>query len=83
MPCPSVRSLIARISDGRTEFNGVRRGRSSADIMGVDCTYLPSRHRPRLGVGRTYQKARSFPGLTVADNLYLAIVGRQGRHRTL
>ncbi len=52
-------------------------------IKGVDCTYLPSRHRPRLGVGRTYQKARSFPGLTVADNLYLAIVGRQGRHRAM
>jgi len=52
-------------------------------IKGVDCTHLPSRHRPRLGVGRTYQKARSFPGLTVADNLYLAIVGRHGRHRAL
>jgi branched-chain amino acid transport system ATP-binding protein len=50
-------------------------------IKGVDCTYLPSRHRPRLGVARTYQKARSFPGLTVADNLYLALVGRRGRHR--
>ncbi len=55
----------------------------SVTIKGVDCTYLPSRDRPRLGVGRTYQKARSFPGLTVADNLYLAIVGRHGRHRTL
>ncbi len=55
----------------------------SVTIKGVDCTNLPSRHRPRLGVARTYQKARSFPGLTVADNLYLAIVGRQGRHRGL
>jgi len=52
-------------------------------IKGVDCTLLPSRHRPRLGVARTYQKARSFPGLTVGDNLYLAVVGRQGRHRSL
>nr|CAA9316217.1 MAG: ABC transporter, ATP-binding protein 1 (cluster 4, leucine/isoleucine/valine/benzoate) [uncultured Nocardioidaceae bacterium] len=52
-------------------------------IKGVDCTYLPSRHRPRLGVARTYQKARSFPGLSVADNLYLALVGRRGRHRGL
>jgi len=55
----------------------------SVTIKGVDCTHLPSRHRPRLGVGRTYQKARSFPGLTVADNLYLAIVGRHGRHLAL
>ncbi|MBA2532730.1 MAG: ATP-binding cassette domain-containing protein, partial [Nocardioidaceae bacterium] len=55
----------------------------SVSIKGVDCTHLPSRHRPRLGVSRTYQKARSFPGLTVADNLYLAVVGRHGRHRAL
>ena len=52
-------------------------------IKGVDVTALPSRHRPRLGVARTYQKARSFPGLTVEDNLYLAVVGRNGRHRAL
>jgi branched-chain amino acid transport system ATP-binding protein len=55
----------------------------SVTIKGVDCTRLPSRRRPGLGVGRTYQKARSFPGLTVADNLYLAVVGRHGRHRAL
>jgi len=52
-------------------------------IKGVDCTALPSRKRPALGVARTYQKARSFPGLTVWDNLYLAILGKQGRHRSL
>ena len=52
----------------------------SVTIKGVDCTNLPSRHRPRLGVARTYQKARSCPGLTVADNLYLAVLGRHGRH---
>jgi branched-chain amino acid transport system ATP-binding protein len=57
--------------------------KGSVAIKGIDCTRLPSRHRPRLGVARTYQKARSFVGLTVADNLYLAIVGRQGRHRSL
>ena len=48
-------------------------------IKGVDCAHLPSRYRPRLGVARTYQKARSFPGLTVEDNLYLALVGRPGQ----
>jgi branched-chain amino acid transport system ATP-binding protein len=52
-------------------------------IKGVDVTGRPSNHRPRLGVARTYQKARSFPGLTVEDNLYLAVVGKQGRHRSL
>jgi branched-chain amino acid transport system ATP-binding protein len=52
-------------------------------LQGEDCTRLPSRHRPALGVARTYQKARSFPGLTVEDNLYLAVVGRRGSHRRL
>jgi branched-chain amino acid transport system ATP-binding protein len=52
-------------------------------IKGIDCSRLPSRYRPRLGVARTYQKARSFPGLTVQENLYLALVGHRGRHRSL
>jgi len=61
----------------------LRPTQGSVAIKGVDCTLLPSRHRPRLGVARTYQKARSFPGLTVGDNLYLAVVGKRGRHRSL
>ena len=34
-------------------------------IKGIDCTELPSRLRPQLGVARTYQKTRLFGGLTV------------------
>ena len=52
-------------------------------IKGVDCTSLPSRRRPSLGVARTYQRTRLFAGLTVEDNLYLALVGSQGRHRSM
>ncbi len=52
-------------------------------IRGVDCTALPSRLRPQLGVARTYQKTRLFPGLTVEDNLYLAQTGKQRRHLSL
>jgi branched-chain amino acid transport system ATP-binding protein len=52
-------------------------------IKGVDCTFLPSRLRPQLGVARTYQKTRLFGGLTVEDNLYLAQTGKQGRHLAL
>ena len=52
-------------------------------IKGIDCSHLPSRYRPRLGVARTYQQARSFPGLTVENNLYLSLVGHRGRHRSL
>ena len=52
-------------------------------IKGVDCTALPSRLRPQLGVARTYQKTRLFAGLTVEDNLYLAQTGKQRRHLSL
>ena len=45
-------------------------------INGADCTTAPSRHRPKLGVARTYQKTRLFPGLTVEDNLQLAWIGK-------
>lgn len=52
-------------------------------IKGIDCTALPSRLRPQLGVARTYQKTRLFGGLTVEDNLYLAQAGKRGRHLPL
>ena len=55
----------------------------SVAIRGQDCTHRPSRHRPRLGLARTYQKARAFAGLTVRENIYLALAGHRGRHRAL
>ena len=39
---------------------------------------LPPRARAKLGMGRTYQKSRSFLGLSVEDNLYLARARRAG-----
>lgn len=55
----------------------------TVEIKGVDCTYTPSRHRPGLGLARTYQKTRLFPGLSVEDNLYLAQCGKEGSHLRL
>jgi branched-chain amino acid transport system ATP-binding protein len=52
-------------------------------IRGVDCTALPARLRPQLGVARTYQKTRLFAELTIEDNLYLAQTGKQRRHLSL
>lgn len=49
-------------------------------IQGMDCTHLPQRLRPRLGVARTYQGTRLFDDLTVEDNLYLAQTGKYGSH---
>ncbi len=50
------------------------------ELMGQNVTDQPARRRTRLGVARTYQKSRLFLGLSVEDNLYLAVVGREGGH---
>ena len=44
-------------------------------FFGEDVTRLPVHHRIRRGLRRTYQKSLLFGGLSVKDNLYLAIRG--------
>ena len=70
-----------------TMFNAIAGDITPTDgrvfIRGIDCTTLPSRMRPQLGVARTYQKTRLFAGLTVEDNLYLAQTGRFGSRMAL
>jgi branched-chain amino acid transport system ATP-binding protein len=48
------------------------------ELLGHDVTNWPARRRPLLGLARTYQKSRLFLGLSVEDNLYLAVVGSEG-----
>jgi len=48
------------------------------ELFGADVTYTPARVRARQGLARTYQQSRLCGGLTVEDNIYLAIVGREG-----
>ncbi|MEM7275707.1 MAG: ABC transporter ATP-binding protein, partial [Actinomycetota bacterium] len=52
-------------------------------IAGRDVTVAPPRQRPELGVARTYQRTRLFPGLTVEENLVLARIGKVGGRRRL
>lgn len=47
-------------------------------IGSLDVSTAPARVRPGLGVARTYQQTRLFPGLTVEDNLFVAAVGKAG-----
>lgn len=47
-------------------------------VAGRDVSFAPPRLRPALGVARTYQQTRLFPGLTVADNLFVALAGKRG-----
>jgi branched-chain amino acid transport system ATP-binding protein len=50
------------------------------EMFGRDVTPLPTRARARLGLARTYQQSRLFLGLSVEDNIYLAILGVTGGH---
>ena len=52
------------------------------EFEGLDIGEVPPAGRTHLGIGRTYQKSRLFLGLSVEDNLYLAVLGsRQGHLR--
>src|SRR4051812_26748884 len=47
----------------------------SVELFGRDVTPLPAPARARLGLARTYQQSRLFLGLSVEDNIYLAVLG--------
>jgi branched-chain amino acid transport system ATP-binding protein len=50
------------------------------EFQGHDVGEIPPAGRTRLGMGRTYQKSRLFLGLSVEDNLYLAVLGSRDGH---
>jgi branched-chain amino acid transport system ATP-binding protein len=50
------------------------------ELFGRDVTAMAVSRRARLGLGRTYQTSRVLGGLTVEDNLYLAVLGARGGH---
>ena len=53
-------------------------------LFGQDVTGLTPHRRARLGIGRTYQTSLLFDGLTVLDNLFLAVRGvKAGRFSML
>jgi branched-chain amino acid transport system ATP-binding protein len=53
------------------------------ELFGRDVTALAVSRRARLGLGRTYQTSRVLGGLTVEDNLYLAVLGARRGHLSL
>ncbi len=50
------------------------------EFHGEEITQLSPSARAKLGMGRTYQKSRLFPGLSVEDNLYLGVLGVKTGH---
>ena len=50
------------------------------ELFGRDVTHMAARKRAKLGLTRTFQKSRLFLGLSVEDNLYLAVLGVKSGH---
>ena len=79
------RAILGPNGAGKTTLFNVISGddpptSGSIEFRGYDVSRMPARSRAKLGMGRTYQKSRAFLGLTVVDNLYLAILGVQRGH---
>lgn len=52
-------------------------------LDGADITALPSRQRFGHGIGRTFQIAQTFPSMTVAENVQMALLSHQGESYSL
>jgi branched-chain amino acid transport system ATP-binding protein len=55
----------------------------TVELFGQDVTGTPARKRARMGLSRTFQTSRLFLGLSVQDNLYLAVLGVAEGHLRL
>jgi branched-chain amino acid transport system ATP-binding protein len=53
------------------------------ELFGVDITRARPHERTRLGIGRTYQTSLLFNGLSVEENLFVAVRGVQPRRWSL
>src|SRR3954471_1729937 len=81
-------ALIGPNGAGKTTtFNmvgGQLRPDAGAVVLdGEDVTRLTPREKLRRGVGRTFQVAQTFPSMTVAENVQMALISHRGRTRWL
>jgi branched-chain amino acid transport system ATP-binding protein len=79
------RAILGPNGAGKTTLFNVISGdfapsSGTIEFQGDEITQLPPRARAKLGIGRTYQKSRLFPGLSVENNLYLAVLGVETGH---
>jgi branched-chain amino acid transport system ATP-binding protein len=51
----------------------------SIKLFGEDISHVPAHRRARRGIGRTYQQSLLFNGLSVLDNLFVAVRGVKPR----
>jgi branched-chain amino acid transport system ATP-binding protein len=79
------RAILGPNGAGKTTLFNVISGdfppsSGTIEFQGAEITTLSPSARAKLGMGRTYQKSRLFPGLCVEDNLYLAVLGVKTGH---
>jgi branched-chain amino acid transport system ATP-binding protein len=55
----------------------------TVQLFGRDVTTAPARTRAHMGLSRTFQTSRLFGGLSVEDNLFLAVLGVSEGHLRL
>jgi branched-chain amino acid transport system ATP-binding protein len=79
------RAILGPNGAGKTTLFNVISGEfpptaGTVELFGSDVTGEPARRRARLGLSRTFQTSRLFLGLSVEDNLYLAVLGVHEGH---
>jgi branched-chain amino acid transport system ATP-binding protein len=79
------RAILGPNGAGKTTLFNVISGEfaptaGSIELFGRDVTAEPARKRARLGLSRTFQTSKLFLGMTVEDNLYLALLGVGSGH---
>jgi branched-chain amino acid transport system ATP-binding protein len=77
-------SIIGPNGAGKTTLINVLTGSLLADggrvfLNGEDITRLPTDQRVRKGISRSFQITNIFPQMTVAQNILLPVLARQGR----
>jgi branched-chain amino acid transport system ATP-binding protein len=79
------RAILGPNGAGKTTLFNVISGEfpptaGTIELFGRDVTLEPARRRARLGLSRTFQTSKLFLGMTVEDNLYLAVLGVRSGH---
>lgn len=79
-----IQALIGPNGAGKTTFVGLLSGRIAPDAGRItvgtqDITKMPAYRRVQLGIAYTFQITSIFPGLSVFDNVALAVQSRGAR----
>lgn len=80
-----IHGLIGANGSGKTSLLNVLTGLSRINggtvvVNGTDISGMPAHRISALGLGRTFQKPRIFPSLSIWGNVQIGLDGRSGGH---